>query len=150
MTFITKVVKKFWKKNQSRRSNDALNLANIRSYNCQEMGHFANTCPKAKGESSYYKEQKKDKAMVAAWGESDSDSDVKEKRRACLVADDDEVSLSPKVLARQQLEIIINMQFKIDALENDVGNLKNENASLKEELVETDAACYKNRDLAYG
>ena len=47
--------------------------------------------------------------MVAAWGESDSDSDAEERRGPCLVADDDEVSLSPKVLARQQLEIIINI-----------------------------------------
>ena len=114
------------------------------------MEHFANTCPKEKGESSFFKEQKKDKAMVAAWGESDSDSDAKERRGPCLVADDDEVSLSHKVLARQQLEIIMNMQYKIDALENEVCNLKNENASLKEKLIETDAACYKNRDLAYG
>ena len=56
MAFITNAMKKFWKKNQSRRSSDSPNLANIRYFNCQEMGHFSNTYPKAKGESSYSKE----------------------------------------------------------------------------------------------
>ena len=66
LALITKVMKKFWKKGQSGRSSAPSNLAEIRCYNCQEMGHFTSSCMKSKMDQGLYKDLRKEKAMVSA------------------------------------------------------------------------------------
>ena len=74
-----------------------------------------------------YKDLRKEKALVfTAWGESDSDEEVDDKRRTVLVASlDTEVRPSPKnstykQIAIEQNEIIIILQGQVDAQENDI------------------------------
>ena len=86
LSFITKVMKKFWKKGQPERSIAPPNLAEVRCYNCQEMGHFASSCTKSKVDQGNYKDSRKENALVTtAWGESDSDKEIDDKRRIALV-----------------------------------------------------------------
>ena len=54
------------------------NVAEMKCYNCQENGHYANTYNKRRADLFRTKEDKKEKAMMARWGESDSNEDYEE------------------------------------------------------------------------
>ena len=100
-------MKKFWKKGQPGRSIAPPNLAEVRCYNCQEMGHFASSCTKSKVDQGNYKDPRKEKACVSAvWGESDSDGEADDKRRIALVTSlDTEVRPSTKSSPYKQITI---------------------------------------------
>ena len=76
LALITKVMKKFWKKGQLGRSSAPPNLAEVRCYNCQEMGHFTSSLMKRKVDQDNHKDPRKENALVSAgWGESESNEE---------------------------------------------------------------------------
>ena len=81
------------------------------------MGHFASSCTKSKVDQGYYKDPRKEKALVTtAWGESDSNEEADDKRRIALVTSiDTEVRPSTKSSPYKQIvieqnEIILILQ----------------------------------------
>ena len=50
------------------------------------------------------KEQKKEKAMMVTWGESESDKESDVRKGPCLLVDDNQVSSSPKSALRLLIE----------------------------------------------
>ena len=59
-------------------------------YTCEEKDHITRNCIRKKVETA----PKKDKAMTATWGESDSDEEQERNSSNCLLADNEVTSLS--------------------------------------------------------
>ena len=103
LSLITKVMKK----GQPGRSIAPPNLAEVRCYNCQELGHFASSYMKSKVDQGNYKDPRKEKACVsAAWGESESEEETDDKRGMTFVTSlDTQISLSQKPSPYKQIAI---------------------------------------------
>ena len=76
-------------------------------FNCGDRGHISRMCSKLKEFP-----QKKDKAMMATWGESDSDEE-QERTSGCFMAEKEVMSLSqcPK---NELIDLIMELKLCLD------------------------------------
>ena len=121
------------------------------SKTCKYRRHYF---PKNNLHQGPSKEKKSEKAMMATWGESESNEEYEKKKGPCLVADDNQVS-SPtmstlRLLVDEQNEIVNLLSEQVKALENENGQLNHDKYSLERDIEKTEIMCLRNKDLVYG
>ena len=88
IAFITKGIRRFWRGKGIRNNSDGSNSGgtsykiteDMVCYNCGDKGHISRTCTKKKETLP-----KKDKAMMDAWRESDSDEEQERISLGCFM-----------------------------------------------------------------
>ena len=138
-------------------------------YECKKPGHIKAECPKLR---KFSKDKKKGKkAMIAAWGESDSESSSDEESDSevanfCLMAKEDEEILNEVSPTYDELQEALEdlyielrkigakntcLKKIVSSLTNELESLKSENESLKRDISnltkERDELRSKNLDI---
>ena len=77
VALITRAFRKVWKSSRDpqRSSEGNKNAKDVICYHCQRKGHFARNCFKKNAGEAPTPAKEKKEAMIAAWGESDSDGE---------------------------------------------------------------------------